>query len=232
MKRILFSILLSLSTAIAIAAPPAKHKPAPAAQKAAATACVIAAAGAPLTMTLNFVPPTLNANGTPITLPLTYDIYLGTTSGGETLLVSGLTSTSPYVINAGLVAGNTYYVEMAAVDANGIGSKNDEACKTFAAAAIAPTITTTALANAVVGTAYSFGCVSTGTPSATWSATGLPAGLSMNSVTGVISGTPTAAGTASVTITATYSGSPTSKTLPLVVTGTVSPPGTIIFTLT
>lgn len=83
MKRILFSILLSLSTAIAIAAPPAKHKPAPAAQKAAATACVIAAAGAPLTMTLNFVPPTLNANGTPITLPLTYDIYLGTTSGAR-----------------------------------------------------------------------------------------------------------------------------------------------------
>src|SRR6202044_3619334 len=35
------------------------------------------------------------------------------------------------------------------------------------------------------------------------SATGLPAGLSINSSTGLISGTPTTAGTSSVTVTAT-----------------------------
>jgi O-glycosyl hydrolase len=37
----------------------------------------------------------------------------------------------------------------------------------------------------------------------TYAATGLPAGLSINATTGVISGTPTATGTASVTVTAT-----------------------------
>jgi hypothetical protein len=37
----------------------------------------------------------------------------------------------------------------------------------------------------------------------TWSATGLPAGLSIATGTGVISGTPTAAGTSTVTVTAT-----------------------------
>ena len=37
----------------------------------------------------------------------------------------------------------------------------------------------------------------------TYSATGLPAGLSVNSSTGLISGTPTTAGTSTVTVTAT-----------------------------
>ena len=37
----------------------------------------------------------------------------------------------------------------------------------------------------------------------TYSATGLPAGLSISSSSGLITGTPTAAGTSSVTVTAT-----------------------------
>ena len=53
------------------------------------------------------------------------------------------------------------------------------------------------------------GAVTTGatdsSPSAslTFSATGLPAGLSINATTGTISGTPTTGGTYSVTVTAT-----------------------------
>ncbi len=56
----------------------------------------------------------------------------------------------------------------------------------------------------VVGTAVTLNnSASGGTPPYTWSATGLPAGLSINSSTGQITGTPTTAGTYSVTVSAT-----------------------------
>src|SRR6201999_3409353 len=46
-----------------------------------------------------------------------------------------------------------------------------------------------------------------GTAPYSWTATGLPAGLSINASNGVISGTATTAGTSSVTVTATDSAS-------------------------
>ncbi|HCT75273.1 MAG TPA: hypothetical protein DGG94_11925 [Micromonosporaceae bacterium] len=59
-----------------------------------------------------------------------------------------------------------------------------------------------------VGTAVTLNnSASGGTPPYTWSASGLPAGLSINSSTGQITGTPTTAGTSNVTITATGGGS-------------------------
>ncbi|SDI71712.1 serine protease [Actinokineospora alba] len=51
-----------------------------------------------------------------------------------------------------------------------------------------------------------------GTAPYTWSATGLPAGLSVNASTGAISGTPTTAGTSTVTATATDAAGKTGST--------------------
>jgi hypothetical protein len=101
-------------------------------------------------------------------------------------------------------------------------------------------ITTTSLPGATVGTAYNQTlAASSGTAPYSWSisAGALPAGLSLNATTGVISGPPTAAGTANFTVMVTDSSSPAGTatralsitvTAALAVTTTSLPGGTIL----
>jgi len=71
------------------------------------------------------------------------------------------------------------------------------------------TITTSSLPAATVGQAYSVTVQATGgTGSRTWSALGLPAGLTIAASTGVISGTPTSAGNSNPTVQVVGTGSP------------------------
>src|SRR5213078_2710126 len=66
-----------------------------------------------------------------------------------------------------------------------------------------PTVTNPGNRSGTVGTATSLQMsASGGTPPYTWSAIGLPPGLSISSSSGLISGTPSTAGTFSVTVTA------------------------------
>ena len=85
----------------------------------------------------------------------------------------------------------------------------------------AVSVTTTALAQGTTNQAYSVTVAATGgSGTYTWTATGLPAGLSITSATGEISGTPTTAATSTVTVTVTDPSPPartTSKSLSLVV---------------
>ena len=96
-------------------------------------------------------------------------------------------------------------------------------------------ITTTSLPNGSVGAAYYAEIsVSGGRTPFTFSATGLPSGLSINAVTGTISGTPTATGTASVTITVTDStkGTPQTATATLSLTVSSGQSGSLSITTT
>jgi hypothetical protein len=87
------------------------------------------------------------------------------------------------------------------------------------AAINAPVIISPLSAGAVAGVAFSYTILATNTPTS-YSATGLPAGLTLNTSTGAITGTVAASGTAVATITATNaSGSGKS---PLTITTTAS----------
>jgi hypothetical protein len=93
---------------------------------------------------------------------------------------------------------------------------------------VAPTITSAApTGTATVGVPYNFTCTATGTAPITFTAPGLPTGLTM-STAGVISGTPTAAGTFPGTITAANGTAPNAtqafsivvSVVPATITGT------------
>ncbi|MGO4230704.1 putative Ig domain-containing protein, partial [Arthrobacter sp. YAF34] len=75
-------------------------------------------------------------------------------------------------------------------------------------------------ATATVGTAYTYAFAASGNPAPTFrvSSGTLPAGMSLNTTTGVLSGTPTAAGPATFTVTATNGVSPDAVTPSITIT--------------
>ena len=147
---------------------------------------------------------TLQATGT---TPITWS---------ATGLPTGLSISAAGVISGTPTAAGTFSVVITAN--NGVSPNGTKTLSlAVAAAPAAPAITTTSLPAGTVGAAYSQTLQATGTAPITWSATGLPAGLTI-SAAGVISGTPTAVGTSSVVITANNGVSPNgTKTLSLVI---------------
>jgi hypothetical protein len=81
----------------------------------------------------------------------------------------------------------------------------------------APVVSSAATASGKIGTAFSYQITATG-GATSYSATGLPAGLTVNTATGLISGTPTVAATTAVTVGATNGGGTGTKALTITVT--------------
>ncbi|MDB6170478.1 MAG: Endoglucanase [Verrucomicrobia bacterium] len=86
-----------------------------------------------------------------------------------------------------------------------------------------PAITSARTAPGTIGTAFSYTIVAAGSPTS-FGAAPLPAGLSVNASTGVISGTPTAAGTTTVVLSATNAMGTSNGTLTLTVAAANVPP--------
>ena len=136
------------------------------------------------------------------------------TSYSATGLPSGLSiNTSTGAITGIPTSTGTSTVAIAASNASGTGL----ATLTLAIGAGSPTITSATSAAGQVGVAFAYQITATNNPTI-FAATGLPAGLAVNTATGAISGTPTTAGTATAIISATNPVGSGSTTLTLAIT--------------
>jgi len=130
-------------------------------------------------------------------------------------LPTGLTLNATTGVISGTPSGSlgTYSITLKAT--NTVGFATQAVTLTVNAA---PSITSASSASGVQGTAFSFTATATGYPAPTWSVIGtLPAGLSLNSTTGAITGTPSVNGVFSFTLVATGYGSPASQPFTLTI---------------
>ena len=141
-----------------------------------------------------------------------------------TPLPAGLTLDPTGVLSGTPLAAGTYQIPVTVRDA-----ANGMAKGTLTLTVLPqPVITTEALPEAIVGQPYTATLAAVGLGTPQWSATGLPAGLTLGR-DGVIRGTPSALGTALVALTASEVVTPplvahsAARTLPLAVTDSFAP---------
>src|SRR5437899_9464273 len=181
----------------------------------------------PLVLVLSAVSSALAAPKPVITSPLTATGQVGVafsyqitatnspTSFNATGLPAGLTvNTTSGLISGTPTTAGTYSVTISATNGGGTGN----ATLTLTIKPPPPAITSSLTATGQVGVAFSYTITATNNPTS-FNATGLPAGLSVNTSTGLISGTPTTTGTNNVTITASNgAGTCNTATATLVIT--------------
>lgn len=136
-------------------------------------------------------------------------------SFGATGLPAGLSVNT----NTGLISGTpttagTSNITVSATNAGGTGTR--ALTLTVTQPTPAPVVTSAQTASGTVGTAFSYQITATNSPTS-FGATGLPAGLSVNTTSGLISGTPSTSGTSNITVSATNSGGTGTRALTLTV---------------
>lgn len=152
--------------------------------------------------------------------PLTWTIASGTLPPPLTLnSATGVISGTPTTLG-------TFAFDVAVTDAGGASGR-----KSFSIRIANPVVITSGNFTGNVLTAFSQTLTAAGgTPPYTWSLTAgtLPAGLQLNSATGVISGTPSAGGTSEVTFAATDAGGQTGLKTVSITINLPAPPATTI----
>lgn len=161
----------------------------------------------------------LTASGT-AGQPFSYQITAqnSPTSFGATPLPAGLSvNTATGLISGTPVVDGVSNITISAT--NAAGTDDEVLVLTVAEPVAAPVITSALGAQAVQGRAFSYAITASNFPTS-FNATNLPAGLTVNTSSGVISGTPTVSGEQAITIQAINSGGTDTETLTL----TIYPP--------
>ncbi len=152
--------------------------------------------------TLSWDAPTTNTNGTPLTDLAGYTIYYGTSAAALTNTISvadpGATS---YVV--GNLSPGTYYFAVAAYATDGTQSAPSAVGSKIITAPLPPSIAAIGNQQTALGASVSLAAQGTDPDgnTLTYSSTGLPPGLGIAAVTGLITGTASTAGTYAVTVT-------------------------------
>jgi uncharacterized protein YhjY with autotransporter beta-barrel domain len=139
-------------------------------------------------------------------LPTSFGVT-GTLPTGLNVDANGLISGTPVVASSTI-----FNVVMTATNSAGTGSRP----LAISISLNAPVVTSAGTASGTVGQAFSYQITGSDFPTS-YAATGQPAGLLLNTTTGLISGTPTVQGTFNATVNAT-NGAGTSVARPVVIT--------------
>ncbi|MGO8817909.1 MAG: beta strand repeat-containing protein [Terriglobia bacterium] len=190
---------------------------------------------ATLTLTISAEPPVItSATSASGKVGSAFSYHITATNAPTSYGASGLPGGLSVNSSTGLISGTptaaaTSTVTLSATNSTGTGN----ATLTLSIAAALPVITSATSASGKVGSAFSYQITATNSPTS-YGATGLPAGLTVSSTTGLISGTPTAAATSTVTLSATNSTGTGNTTLTLsiaaampVITSATSASGTV-----
>lgn len=143
-------------------------------------------------------------------------------SGTAWVQVGTSPSRSTSITGLSIAPGDYFYIRWNSDDVGGSGSRDEFGLDDISMTASfgvpsPPVITSDLTASAFLTVPYSYTITATNSPTS-FNATGLPAGFSINTTTGVISGTPGATGTFLIAITATNAGGFDEQTLILTVT--------------
>jgi fibronectin type 3 domain-containing protein len=149
-----------------------------------------------------------------------YNVERSVTSGSGYTTVASVSGTSAYTstsyLDTAITGGTTYYYVVSSISGTTTSANSPEVNATPAPPPPAPEISSTLSATGTDGVAFDYQIEASFQP-ASFGAINLPPGLTVNTFSGLISGTPTQTGTFSPTLSAVNLGGTGTATLTLVV---------------